>query len=58
MWGRSRTPAASGSSATPNAAIHAVLWDYAEKQGITIDRLKKPKSNISEGEEEEDYGAL
>lgn len=51
-------PAASGSSATPNAAIHVVLWDYTKKQGITIDRLKKPKSNISEGEEEEDYGAL
>ncbi len=36
-------------------AIHAALWDYAEKQGITIDGLKKPKSDISEGEEEEDY---
>lgn len=36
-------------------AIHAALWDYAEKHGITIQGLKKPKSDISEGEEEEDY---
>ena len=35
-------------------AIHAALWDYAEKHGIKIDGLKKPKSDISEGEQEEE----
>ena len=36
-------------------AIHAALWDYAQKHGIVIERLDKPKSDISEGEEEEEY---
>jgi nitrogen fixation protein NifU and related proteins len=36
-------------------AIHAALWDYATKNGITIDGLEKPKNDISEGEEDEDY---
>ncbi len=37
-------------------AISAVaLWDYAEKNGIKIEGLQKPKNDISEGEEEEDY---
>ncbi len=36
-------------------AIHAALWDYAEKTGIQIEGLEKPKSDISEHEEEEDY---
>ena len=36
-------------------AIHAALWDYATKNHITIDGLKKPKSDIHEGEEEEEY---
>ena len=36
-------------------AIHAALWDYAEKHGIKIEGLAKPKSDISEGEEEEEY---
>ena len=36
-------------------AIHAALWDYAEKHGIKIEGLQKPKNDISEGEEEEDY---
>ena len=35
-------------------AIHAALWDYAQKNGIEIDGLEKPKSDIHEGEEEED----
>ena len=34
-------------------AIHAALWDYAEKNGIKIEGLAKPKQDISEGEEEE-----
>ena len=33
-------------------AIHAALWDYAQKHGITIEGLEKPKSDIHEGEEE------
>ena len=36
-------------------AIHAALWDYAEKHHIKIEGLVKPKSDISEGEEEEEY---
>ena len=36
-------------------AIHAALWDYAEKNGIKIEGLSKPKSDIGEEEEEEDY---
>lgn len=35
-------------------AIHAALWDYAEKKGITIEGLKKPKNDIHEDEQEED----
>ena len=35
--------------------IHAALWDYAQKKGITIPGLEKPKNDISEGLEEEDY---
>ena len=36
-------------------AIHAALWDYAQKHGIEIPGLEKPKDDISEGEEEEEY---
>ena len=38
-------------------AIHSALWDYAEKNGIVIEGLEKPVSDISEHEEseEEDY---
>lgn len=36
-------------------AIHAALWDYAEKNHIKIEGLEKPKTDISEEEEEEDY---
>ena len=35
-------------------AIHAALWDYAEKNGIVIEGLEKPKNDIHEGEEEEE----
>jgi nitrogen fixation NifU-like protein len=34
-------------------AIHAALWDYAQKNGIEIEGLQKPKSDIHEGEEDE-----
>ena len=34
-------------------AIHAALWDYAQKNGIEIEGLVQPKSDISEHEEEE-----
>ncbi|WFR55032.1 Fe-S cluster assembly scaffold protein NifU [Anaerocolumna sp. AGMB13025] len=36
-------------------AIHAALWDYATKNNIVINGLEKPKTDISEGEEEEIY---
>lgn len=36
-------------------AIHAALWDYAEKNGITIEGLEKPKSDIHEEDEDEEY---
>lgn len=38
-------------------AIHAALWDYAQKNGIEIHGLVQPKSDISEHEagEEEEY---
>ena len=35
-------------------AIHAALWDYAEKNQIKIEGLEKPKTDIHEGEEEEE----
>ena len=35
-------------------AIHAALWDYAQKHGIKIEGLQKPVSDISEHEEAED----
>ena len=38
-------------------AIHAALWDYAQKNGMTIEGLKPPVNDIDElhdhGEEEE-----
>ena len=36
-------------------AIHAGLWDYAEKHHLVIPGLEKPKSDISEHDEEEEY---
>lgn len=36
-------------------AIHAALWDYAEKNGIKIEGLEKPKSDIHDGEEAVEY---
>ena len=36
-------------------AIHAALWDYAEKKGIVIEGLEKPKSDIHEEEEKIEY---
>lgn len=36
-------------------AIHAALWDYAQKNGIEINGLKQPKTDIGEHEEEEEY---
>lgn len=35
-------------------AIHAALWDYAEKNGIVIEGLEKPKSDIHEDDEVEE----
>ena len=36
-------------------AIHAALWDYAQKNGLEIKGLKQPKSDISEHDEDEEY---
>ena len=36
-------------------AIHSALWDYAQKNGLKIEGLEKPKDEIHEHEEEEDY---
>ena len=36
-------------------AIHAALWDYAQKNGIEIKGLVQPKSDISEHDEDEEY---
>ncbi|NLL73834.1 MAG: Fe-S cluster assembly scaffold protein NifU [Clostridiales bacterium] len=33
-------------------AIHAALWDYAEKNGIKIEGLKKPKNDVHDHEED------
>ena len=35
-------------------AVHAALWDYAEKNHIVIEGLDKTKADIHEGEEDED----
>lgn len=35
-------------------AIHAALWDYAQKNGIEIEGLKEPKKDIHDGEEVEE----
>lgn len=35
-------------------AIHAALWDYAKKNGITIEGLKPPVEDIEERIEEEE----
>ena len=32
-------------------AIHAALWDYAQKNNIVIEGLKEPREDIHEGEE-------
>lgn len=36
-------------------AIHAALWDYAQKNNIVIDGLEKPVADIAEREQEEEY---
>lgn len=36
-------------------AIHAALWDYAEKHHIKIEGLQRPKSDIGEEEITEEY---
>ena len=35
-------------------ALHAALWDYAQKNGVVIEGLKPPKNDVHEGEEEEE----
>ena len=36
-------------------AIHSALWDYATKNGIEIEGLEKPKTDISEEDHAEEY---
>lgn len=36
-------------------ALQAALWDYAEKNGIVIEGLEKPKESDHHEEEEEEY---
>lgn len=36
-------------------AIRAALWDYAQKNNITIEGLEAPRDNIEEEEDREDY---
>ena len=36
-------------------ASHAALWDYAQKNGIEIKGLVKPKTDIGEEDVEEEY---
>ena len=36
-------------------ALHAALWDYAQKNGIKIEGLEPPVNDIEELEEEEEY---
>ena len=38
------------SSLLAEEAIHAALWDYAEKHGIKIEGLDKPKADINDEE--------
>ncbi len=35
-------------------AVHAALWDYAQKNGIVIEGLKPPVNDVEELEEEEE----
>lgn len=35
-------------------AVHAALWDYAQKNGIQIEGLEEPKEDISADDEELD----
>lgn len=36
-------------------AIHAALWDYAQKNDIVIEGLEKPVNDIAEKEEQEEW---
>ena len=38
-----------------NKAIHAALWDYAEKNNIKIEGLEKPVNDIEEKIQDEEY---
>lgn len=35
-------------------ALHAAIWDYAQKNSIVIEGLEPPKEDIHEGEEEDE----
>lgn len=36
-------------------AIHSALWDYVQKNGIEIEGLEKPKTDIHDEEDSENY---
>lgn len=44
------TPVKVHCSLLAEEAIHAALWDYAEKHGIKIEGLDKPKADINDEE--------
>ena len=48
-------PAKVHCSCLAEEALHAALWDYAQKNGIVIEGLEKPRADIHEDEEEEAY---
>ena len=47
-------PAKMHCSLLAEEAIHAALWDYAEKKNLTIEGLKKPVEDIEEKLEEDE----
>ncbi|MDA3845983.1 MAG: Fe-S cluster assembly scaffold protein NifU [Vallitaleaceae bacterium] len=36
-------------------ALHAALWDYAQKNDMIIEGLEPPKADVHDGEEEEEF---
>jgi len=55
VWGHAGPSRGNWAAPLAEEAIHAALWDYAEKHGIKIQGLEKPKSDISEHDEDEEY---
>lgn len=49
--GRSGRPVKVHCSLLAEQAVHAALWDYAQKNNITIEGLKPPVNDVDELEE-------